>query len=58
MTKYSQYLKAIVAIIGAIAIGLQTAFPSSHWATTITAAITSALVFLTPNAGPPKAPGT
>lgn len=52
------YLKAIVGVIGAIATGLQTAYPSSHWATTVTAGITAVLVYLVPNTpqGPPAPP--
>lgn len=55
---YGNYLKAIVAVIGTVATALQTAYPSSHWATTITAGITAALVFLAPNTPRPPRPGS
>jgi hypothetical protein len=55
MNGISQYLKAIVALIGAIATGLQTAFPSDHWASTVTATLSAVLVYLVPNTPAPGA---
>lgn len=50
MTNYSQYLKAIVGVLGAVLAGLQQAFPGAHWVTLVTLGLTPVLVYLVPNA--------
>lgn len=40
------YVKIALGVLGAIAIGLQTAYPHAAWAIPVTAAITAALTAL------------
>jgi hypothetical protein len=52
-----KYLKFIVAVIGAIEIGLQTQWPNARWSESVTAGITALLVYFVPNnPTPPKGP--
>jgi hypothetical protein len=44
-----EYLKFIVATLGAVATVVQTVWPTSHWAIVVTTIITAALVYLAPN---------
>ena len=49
----NRYLKTVVAVVGALAVALQTQFPAAHWSTTVTAAVSAILVYITPNTPPP-----
>lgn len=53
------YLKTALAILGAVAITLQTAYPHAPWALTVTTAVTAVLAALhiapTSSAAPPAA---
>lgn len=43
------YSKLIVALLGALGVGLETAYPGDKWTTVITSIITAAVVYLVPN---------
>lgn len=53
MKNYTQYLKAIVGVLGAVLAGLQQAFPGAHWVSLVTLGVTPVLVYLVPNAARP-----
>lgn len=48
-----QYSKFIVAVLGAVAVGLTTFAHGAPWAATLISAISAISVYLVPNATPP-----
>jgi len=51
----NQYLKAIIAVLGAGVTTAQTVWPANHWQMVVTSGITALLVYLVPNS--PKSGG-
>lgn len=49
MNNYQNYLKAIVATLGAIVTGLAPFYGSAHWYPLVTAIVTAVTVTLVPN---------
>lgn len=47
----SNYMKAIVAVIQAVLVGVQTYYPGAKWEPIVTAVVGAALVYLVPNTG-------
>ena len=45
----STYMKAIVAVIQAVLVGVQTYYPGAKWEPIVTAVVGAALVYLVPN---------